>query len=232
VGGRLNGPHDLGGRHGFGPIAPEPDEPVFHADWERRMFGIAYCILASGCHALDVSRYAGEHMPPAHYLGSSYYEHWLFNYQRTLNARGICTHEEVEQRIAELAAGGVDPAPADDAPSDLARRVIEALKTGRPHDLPADTPPAFHAGDLVRARNLNTKEHLRMPAYVKGRAGRVEAYYGNFEHPGARAAERPDPGDHLYRVAFSAAELWGDVPERPDDIVCLDLIESYLEAAA
>ena len=34
----MNGGHDLGGMHGLGPIAPERDEPVFHADWERRAF--------------------------------------------------------------------------------------------------------------------------------------------------------------------------------------------------
>ena len=27
----VNGVHDMGGMHGLGPVAPEPDEPVFHA---------------------------------------------------------------------------------------------------------------------------------------------------------------------------------------------------------
>ena len=29
----MNGPQDLGGQMGFGPIAPEKDEPLYHADW-------------------------------------------------------------------------------------------------------------------------------------------------------------------------------------------------------
>ena len=29
-----NSIHDMGGMHGFGPVEPEPNEPVFHADWE------------------------------------------------------------------------------------------------------------------------------------------------------------------------------------------------------
>ena len=29
----MNGAHDMGGVHGFGAVVPEPDEPVFHADW-------------------------------------------------------------------------------------------------------------------------------------------------------------------------------------------------------
>ncbi len=41
----MNGPHDMGGFTGFGPVMPEPDEPVWHAEWEperhdfsRRLF--------------------------------------------------------------------------------------------------------------------------------------------------------------------------------------------------
>jgi nitrile hydratase subunit beta len=32
----VNGIHDMGGMHGFGAVAPEPDEPVFRAPWEGR----------------------------------------------------------------------------------------------------------------------------------------------------------------------------------------------------
>ena len=36
----MNGMHDLGGRHGLGPINPEKNEPVFHEKWEGRAFGL------------------------------------------------------------------------------------------------------------------------------------------------------------------------------------------------
>ena len=36
----MNGAHDLGGAHGFGAVVAEPDEPVFHAEWERRAFAL------------------------------------------------------------------------------------------------------------------------------------------------------------------------------------------------
>ena len=36
----MNGIHDMGGMHGFGPVIPERDEPYFHEPWEARMFGI------------------------------------------------------------------------------------------------------------------------------------------------------------------------------------------------
>lgn len=32
----MNGVHDMGGMHGFGPVQPEVDEPVFHAPWEGK----------------------------------------------------------------------------------------------------------------------------------------------------------------------------------------------------
>ena len=38
----MNGIHDLGGMEGFGPIEREENEPVFHTDWERRMFEVGH----------------------------------------------------------------------------------------------------------------------------------------------------------------------------------------------
>ena len=48
----MNSAHDLGGRHGFGPIAPEAEnsEPVFHEDWERKALAL---VLAAG--SLDIN---------------------------------------------------------------------------------------------------------------------------------------------------------------------------------
>jgi hypothetical protein len=42
---------------------------------------------------------------------------------------------------------------------------------------------------------------------------------------------RGEPGDHCYRVRFAATELWGASAEGPDDALCVDLFESYLEPA-
>ena len=33
----MNGVHDMGGMHGFGPIVREVNEPLFHAAWEARV---------------------------------------------------------------------------------------------------------------------------------------------------------------------------------------------------
>ena len=33
----MNCVHDMGGMHGFGPVEPEPNEPVFHAVGRPRL---------------------------------------------------------------------------------------------------------------------------------------------------------------------------------------------------
>ena len=62
----MNGAHDLGGMHGLGPINPEPEaqEPVFHAAWERRMFGLMLAAGFLGQWNIDKSRYARERQHP------------------------------------------------------------------------------------------------------------------------------------------------------------------------
>jgi len=100
----MNGIHDLGGMHGLGPIAPEPDEPVFHAEWERRAFAITLAAGFLGQWNIDQSRYAREQMPPADYLATGYYEHWLFGLERLLAERGLVSREEIDARVAALRA--------------------------------------------------------------------------------------------------------------------------------
>ena len=44
----VNGAHDMGGTHGFGPVVAEADEPWFHAEWERRVFALVIALGAGG----------------------------------------------------------------------------------------------------------------------------------------------------------------------------------------
>jgi nitrile hydratase len=99
----MNGIHDLGGMHGIGAIAPEKDEPVFHADWERRMFGLFIAVFAGGHYNVDEFRHAIERMPPAEYLTSSYYEHWLHSLETLLVEKGVLKKEELDAKVAALA---------------------------------------------------------------------------------------------------------------------------------
>jgi nitrile hydratase len=73
----VNGIHDLGGMHGFGAVVVERDEPVFHADWEKRVFGAAMFALGTGIANIDRFRHAIERLDPVEYLAAGYYGRWL-----------------------------------------------------------------------------------------------------------------------------------------------------------
>jgi hypothetical protein len=98
----MNGIHDLGGRHGLGPINPELNEPVFHAPWEGRAFGLFAATFVFAGYTVDEFRHAIENMDPAHYLESSYYEHWMSAFESLLTKRGIVTREELDAKVAAL----------------------------------------------------------------------------------------------------------------------------------
>jgi nitrile hydratase len=100
----MNGIHDLGGMDGIGPIEVEENEPVFHEDWERRMFAVMISVFAGGNYNVDEFRHAIERMNPAHYLETSYYEHWLASVETNLIEKGLITREELDARVAQLAA--------------------------------------------------------------------------------------------------------------------------------
>jgi hypothetical protein len=102
----MNGIHDLGGMHGLGPINPEANEPVFHEKWEGRAFALFAATYVFAGYSVDEFRHAIEKMPPAHYLESSYYEHWLTAFEEVLTKRGIVTRAELDARMAALAKGG------------------------------------------------------------------------------------------------------------------------------
>ena len=95
----MNGVHDLGGMTCFGPVTAEENEPVFHGDWERRVFAIN--VAAGGAlGSIDYRRHGIERMVPAEYLRSSYYEKWLARVEilaletGLITERGICEASE------------------------------------------------------------------------------------------------------------------------------------------
>ncbi len=98
----MNGAHDLGGMDGFGPVDPDPDQPVFHAERERRVFAMTVASGFLGRWNIDMSRHARERMDPAEYLATSYYEHWLHGLETLLAEKGLVTREELAARKAEL----------------------------------------------------------------------------------------------------------------------------------
>lgn len=230
----MNGPHDVGGKQGFGTLAADPFEGPWHEEWEGRMCGVSLALAAIGNHTVDAFRYALERMPYAPYYASSYFERWLWTIELILHENGRLTHEELDARVASQSPIAERPPSTGD--SELAAR-MRAILCG-PLEWPepeAETPPAFAPGDAVRARNLHIREHLRLPGYAKNRTGVVYAHRGAFNHP-QHLAHRPGAEPefvpaHLYTVGFKATELWGESAERPDDDIYLELFEDYLDAA-
>jgi hypothetical protein len=95
---------------------------------------------------------------------------------------------------------------------------------------PVERAPAFAAGDRVRARDLFTNGHTRLPGYARGRRGTVVAVHPSFVFPDTNAHGRGEKPQHVYAVRFEASELWGDTAD-PASAVHLDLFEDYLEAS-
>ena len=91
----MNGAQDLGGMQGFGPVDPEPDEPVFHREWERRVFALTLAMGFTGQWNIDISRHARESLDPAQYLSSSYYQIWLAGLQKLLVRNDLVSREEL-----------------------------------------------------------------------------------------------------------------------------------------
>ena len=49
----MNGVHDMGGMDGFGPVEIEKDEPIFHAEWERRAMALTVAMGFQGLWNID-----------------------------------------------------------------------------------------------------------------------------------------------------------------------------------
>src|SRR5689334_7795885 len=92
----MNGIHDLGGMHGFGPI--ERDEATFHADWEKRQSALSILALTLRLVNSNEDRHSLERIPPAAYLGSGFYERWQAGLEMMLIEKGIVTREELAAR--------------------------------------------------------------------------------------------------------------------------------------
>ena len=91
----MNGAHDMGGMHGFGPVDAEDNEPVFHAEWERRIFALTLAAGSMGKWNIDQARFAREDRPPRQYLDSSYYQLWLQGLERLLVEGGLVSQDEL-----------------------------------------------------------------------------------------------------------------------------------------
>lgn len=222
----MDGAHDLGGKEGFGPIDVNEEDVPFHAEWEGRMWGIS---RSSGAPdwTIDWWRHVRELIDPVDYLSRPYYDSWAQTDIAAHINSGTFTLEEV------IAAKSATPTVSQDQPvSKITTRAdavaAEAVGATR-YDRPLEHPPAFQVGDPVRASLFGQDHHTRLPAYARGKCGRIHAHHGAhvLADENARGHE---VAQHIYSVVFTAGELWGADADRKDRIY-LDLWESYLDPA-
>ena len=91
--------------------------------------------------------------------------------------------------------------------------------------------PLFKAGDNVKIAKRFPIGHFRVPNYIRGKRGRVEAV---IEPP---AVNNEDEGfgrnsgekRHYYRVAIPLSELWPNYTGSPNDGLRIEVFETWLD---
>ncbi len=158
--------HDLGGVRGYGSVPHDPDEPPFHHNWEKRVFGLLGPSLAVSGNRTGEFRYALERLAPADYFQHGYYGRWLAAFELLLSEYGVLEPYEVDQRLGAPAGTGpvsraqraatvdADLLPPDTSPCDAQPCETVASSTTRPARTAQRNlarAPRFKVGDAVVA---------------------------------------------------------------------------------
>jgi nitrile hydratase subunit beta len=219
----MDGGQDMGGVPWSEPVKPEPNEPTFHAEWERRAFALTLAMSMPGGWNIDMSRFAREDRPPDEYRAMSYYQIWLAGLERLILERKLIAEDEV--------AAGKTLHPAKPVTRILTSDGVAAmLHRGGPTERATTRPARFAVGARVRAKIMNPPTHTRLPGYVRGHAGTIERVLGYHVFPDSNATGKGEDPQWLYTVTFSGAELWGKDSDPTLDI-SVDAWEPYLDPA-
>lgn len=216
----MNSIHDMGGMTGFGSINREEDEPIFHSEWERRVFALNVATKVF-LGPVDRTRHAIERLGSLLYVQSSYYEKWLTAVENLSVELGYVRGDELLNGSSTSASELPHPAPDPEMMGNL-------IHSGKSSMRDIDKQAKFAVGDRVRARNINPKGHTRLARYVRGRVGTINMYHQCHVLPDTHAHDQGENPQPLYNVSFSARELWGDDSNHRDS-VNIDLWEDYLE---
>ncbi len=91
--------------------------------------------------------------------------------------------------------------------------------------------PVFRPGDSVRILARSPIGHYRVPTYLRGKAGTVEAVI----EPAGIDNEEEGYGRnagiklHYYRIAIPMTEIWSDYDGSPRDGLRIEVFETWLE---
>jgi nitrile hydratase beta subunit len=220
---------DLGGIRGLGPVEVEPDEPVFHLEWEGRTFGVANAMMAKGVFSVDEFRHAIESIHPVAYVSAGYYGRWLWGLERLLVHHGVVTDEEIDARTRALSLQPDASIPRREDP-EFADLLLGAVDAGMSPRREVAAPRRFAVGDRVVACGAGREGHTRLPAYARARTGVVVHCHDAFVFPDSNARRAGEDPQWCYCIRFEAEEIWG-VPSETCAPVFLDAWEAYLDPA-
>jgi nitrile hydratase subunit beta len=219
----MNGVHDMGGMQDMGHIIEDKNEPVFHANWEARVFGLNRAMGGWRLWNIDASRFQRELIAPVDYLRMSYYERFMAGLVELMIKTNLVTRMEIQRGRPEHGLPVRTPAVTADQVADLVSRGAPARR-----DVPV--PARFRAGQRVRTRNIHPLGHTRLPRYARAKLGTVDRDHGVFVFPDTNAQFQGEKPQHVYSVRFDARELWGDQASRRD-CVYVDIWDDNLETA-
>lgn len=220
----MDGVHDLGGMHGFGPVPIVEGEYVFKYDWQRRSFALAQALAGPAAYCADMHRYKIEQIPALDYLQMDYFEKWAIATSELLKDAGLANQEELASGVKQF-----DVDLALHTPSS-AEGLIAALASGVEMDFPASNRVAlFASGQSIRVSTRSQIGHTRVPRYVRGKVGKIIRNNGVFQFADAVAVGCGTNEQHCYTVSFTARDLWSETPRDCTDSIYLDLAEAYLE---
>ncbi len=218
----MDGVADIGGTRGWGAVRPpDRDEPVFAQPWEGRAFALTLLGMGrvSGRN-LDAFRYALARLDRTAYFDDGYYGRWLNAVELMLVESAVIAPGAVDARARTL-RGESAPEPPVPEP---ARPDYAATAPGSLREVAE--PPRFAPGDTVRALGVPDGP-TKLPRYVSGHVGVVEAVQPAHVLPDTHAVFRGEHPQHVYTVRFDSHELWG--PGAEAFALTVELFDSYLE---
>jgi nitrile hydratase subunit beta len=242
--------HNLGGLENLGPV--NVDTQVFVEPWEKRIFGIHTVMMAESTHLSDaLPRYpiadlpttfrntwtwaslrtGAEGMQPFEYFKFRYYEKWLMGISQFFIDEGYVSADELDEKTRHYRADPQAALPAKPSPA-IAAQINAYLVNGDSGFHAFDQAPRFSKGAHVCVADPDAVDHTRLPGYLRNKRGTVDFVYpGAFTYFVSTGPDGIGQAMPVYRVAFNAADIWGEEKSEPNTTIYADLFDAYLLAA-
>lgn len=91
--------------------------------------------------------------------------------------------------------------------------------------------PAFCVGDVVRVLSRSPVGHYRVPQYLRGHIGRIDAVLDPSAVDNEEEGYGRNAGSkrHYYRISFPMLDVWPHYAGEPQDNLLIEVFETWLE---